>query len=1378
MSGWYRTGRSRGVGTRVEGPGARVGCMGTRVGGPGPRVQGRVQGSGPRVQRSGPRTRRPWWSALAIAGAFAGFASACAGAPEASLPSPVQGVEPQPGLLPAPDAAGRAWVERTLAGLSLEEAVGQLVFPWIAGSYAAADDPEFLETLEWVERWGIGGVAISIGTPHAYVAKLNALQRSSALPLLVTSDFENGGPAMRINHSYALPTLLPQGGGTSFPPTMAFGAIGDVLEVEEFARITAREARAVGVHVTFAPVLDVNSNPENPIINTRAFGEEPEEVARLGRAYIRGAREGGVLTTAKHFPGHGDTRVDSHLTLPEVTADRARLDAMEFVPFEAAVEEGVDAVMTAHVSVPQILGPGAPPATLSPEFMTEILREDLGFTGLLFTDALRMGAIMEGYGAGEAVVLALEAGADVILIPESVPVAVASVVEAVESGRVSRARVDASVRKILEAKVRLGLHLQRTVSPEGVADVVGIAEHRAAAERASARSMTLPRDREGLLPLDPDEVRTVLSVTYATPEDLPAGREFDAVLGILVPGVTSVRIGPGARGDELASILEQADASDVILFNAYVPPRAGAGTVALPDDVRDFVRTLVARRPTVLVSLGNPYLLNSLPEAGTYLVAWGDREISQRAAARAVAGARPIEGRLPITLPGLHARGEGLVREAIPEVVERGEARGDALDEAGILRAPAPAAPDAAADTIPSGAPGTPGGQLPGDVPPGGPPGVQGDPGPTVPMPPEGFLAPDSWRELSVSPLEVDPGSVGMDAVALDALDARILASLADSVASGAALAVIRRGRLVRLRGYGRLDWDPSSPTVTPASIYDLASLTKVVGTTSAVMLLVQEGRLGMDDPVVRHLPDFARGDPRKAEITVRDLLLHRGGFPPFRTYYLEMSGAEAFREAVYDLPLDAAPGNATVYSDIGFKTLAWVVETVTGEALDRFLERRLFAPLGMTDTGFNPPPAEWDRIAPTEKDTEWRAYHIRGEVHDENAHAMGGVAGHAGLFSTAQDLAVFVQLLANRGMLEPCSHTAGALRGAERAHPDAVLRGVDGGRLHAPRGSAGQPGARMGYAVGTLVRGGLLLLGLLRPHRVHGYLHLGGPGARTRGDPPHEPREPLPRELPAHRVPEGGPRRGRPGDHGPGGSPAESVGPPQLSARTTRSDGFGGAGERGGRVRSESGLEPFHEPFPRPGRFHDPGGAPVGQYLPPQPFRVHHPVPHPNAPVVLHLRRGPPAFPDPACDGGGVVHHGVEGLRGVRSSPVVHPTVPEEAVDDLAVPGVGSEPGVGGLRFARAVQPERSGPVTLDVAAQQVPVTLCVSQDQGGHRSDRLRLPRRVIADPEDPPVPNRVLDPRTQVILTGLRTPERDRRILRVVRGGCSKRRDGPLS
>ena len=478
----------------------------------------------PSIERGGHQlTRR------LIAVGLATVLVSCTGAGQAALPDPGTGVPPGPALVASNtqlDAEARRWVDETLAGLTLREAVAQLVIPWIPGGYASESDADFQELLGWVEE-GLGGVSISIGVPDAYVAKLNRLQSRARVPLLVTADFENGGPGMRINHSYALPSLLPQGGGTSFPPTMAFGAAGDEDLAFEYGRITAEEARAVGVHWLFAPVLDVNSNPDNPVINTRAFGEDPETVGRLGAAFIRGARAGGALTTAKHFPGHGDTRTDSHIELPVIGADRDRMDRVELLPFRMAVDAGVDAVMTAHVAVPGVLGDDRP-ATMSPYFMTDVLRGEMGFGGILFTDALRMGAITDGYGAGEAAVVALEAGSDVVLAPDGIGAAVEAVTEAVESGRVSRARVDLSVRRLLEAKARLGLHRSRLVDPATVATRVGTAEHRAVADRAAAASLTLVRDERGALPISP--AATVLSVTYARPDDLLAGRTFNSTL--------------------------------------------------------------------------------------------------------------------------------------------------------------------------------------------------------------------------------------------------------------------------------------------------------------------------------------------------------------------------------------------------------------------------------------------------------------------------------------------------------------------------------------------------------------------------------------------------------------------------------------------------------------------------------------------------------------------------------------------------------------------------------------------------------------------------------------------------------------------------------
>ncbi len=954
-------------------------------------------------------SRRPSFRSLRLPASplfVVGFALVAGCAPGTPGPgvAPAPGVGPEmapptpapPPTLHAPDPR---WVEATLASLTLEEQVGQLVFPWISGAYGAADDPEMLEALRWVEEDRIGGVVISIGTPLAYVQKLNALQARARVPLLVTSDFENGGPGMRIAHLYALPTLLSAGGGTSFPPTMAFGAVADEGVVERFAAATAREARAVGVHVVFAPVLDVNSNPENPIINTRAFGEDPAEVGRLGQAFVRGVRAGGALSVGKHFPGHGDTRVDSHLTLPEVDADRARLEAVEFPPFRAAIAEGVDGIMTAHVSMPGVLGPGAPPATLSSVFMTEILRGAMGFEGVVYTDALRMGAITEAYGAGEAAVLSFEAGADVLLIPASVPEAIEAMVRAVEEGRIPRARLEASVRRVLVEKTRVGLHRERMAPWDGVPATVGIGAHRALADSVAARSMTLVRDHEALLPPDPERLRRVVSVTWAAPTDLVAGREFDAVLGALLPGaVTSVRVGPDTPAARFDTLLTEVSGADRVLLNVYLPPRAGAGSVALPEDFRAFVGRVASRAPTVLVSLGNPYLLAAVPEVGSYLVAWGDREVSQRAAARAVAGAEAIGGRLPISIPPLHTRGEGLDRAADPVMAARGAPRGDALDEAGLLRAPPPGEeprPD------PSEEARGPWGGAPHPLPPG-------------------------WEALRVSPLEIpDPGLAGMDPAALAALDALIEAAIADSVAPGVALAVGRGHQIVRLRGYGHLDWDPGSPPATPSTLWDLASLTKVVGTTSAVLHLVERGEVALDAPVTRYLPGWDRGDPRKGEVTIRDLLLHRAGLPPFRQYFLTHPGGEGIREAVYDLALQVAPRTETVYSDIGFKTLGWVVEEVTGEPLDAVLAARFWGPLGMPETGFNPPAALHPRTAPTEVTAD--RGHVRGEVHDENAAVLGGVAGHAGLFSTAQDLAVFAGTLARGGEAPSCRPLPGS---------------------------------------------------------------------------------------------------------------------------------------------------------------------------------------------------------------------------------------------------------------------------------------------------------------------------------------------------------------
>ncbi len=562
------------------------------------------------------------------------------------------------------DADARGWVEETLAVLTLREKVGQLIVVWTLGNYVATSSPEFEELTGLVVDDGIGGVVISVGTPHEFVAKLNALQRLAPVPLLVASDFEYG-PGTRLGGIYALPYLLSLGGGTMFPPAMAFGAIGDERYTYELGRITGAEARAVGVHLNFGPVLDVNSNPENPIINTRAFGEDPELVARLGTAFIRGARAAGLMTTAKHYPGHGDTHVDSHIDLPRTDATRERLDTLELVPFERAVGVGVDAIMTAHIAAPRILGPDGPPATLSPYFLDGLLRSELGFEGLIVTDAIRMGAIVSRYGTAEAAVQALEAGADIILMPIDVAETMDAVSAAVRDGRLAEERVDAAVRRLLEVKARAGLHKGRLVDSEALSEVVGKREHVAFADSVAELSITLPRDHEGIVPLAASEVGRVLSVIFARRNDPVAGRAFNGIIAGAADSLEAVWVDYGTHPATYDSLAVRADSADLVLVSVYVSPSAGEGTVAVPESFAVFVGGLVsAGHRTAVLSFGNPYLLSDFPDVGTYLIAWGGREVSQRAAARALLGEAAITGALPISLPPYHRSGEGLVRRA------------------------------------------------------------------------------------------------------------------------------------------------------------------------------------------------------------------------------------------------------------------------------------------------------------------------------------------------------------------------------------------------------------------------------------------------------------------------------------------------------------------------------------------------------------------------------------------------------------------------------------------------------------------------------------------------------------------------------------------
>src|SRR5262245_2548952 len=390
-------------------------------------------------------------------------------APSGPVPPPAQAGERAPTNLPADP-----WVEQTLRTLTLRQKVGQMLIPRIPGTYLAVGSPEYQRLHDWVVTQGIGGVIITQGPPIEQALKLNMLQTLAKVPLLVTADMEHG-PGQILQTGVILPYGIDNGSATRFPPLMGIGATGEERFAYALGKITAIEGRSAGVHLDFAPVVDVNNNPNNPIINTRSYGEDPDLVAKMARAHVRGLQENGMLSTAKHFPGHGDTGTDSHNELPVITATPARTDTVELPPYRNAITAGVSAIMSAHIAFPALTGDSVP-ATLNPKILTGLLRERLNFHGIIVTDAMDMGAIVKNYGNTRASVMAVKAGADALLqpLPQDVAPIIDAVTNAVKSGEITEARIDQSVRKLLQAKAGLGLHKVRTVDLNAISRTLAI----------------------------------------------------------------------------------------------------------------------------------------------------------------------------------------------------------------------------------------------------------------------------------------------------------------------------------------------------------------------------------------------------------------------------------------------------------------------------------------------------------------------------------------------------------------------------------------------------------------------------------------------------------------------------------------------------------------------------------------------------------------------------------------------------------------------------------------------------------------------------------------------------------------------------------------
>ena len=549
-----------------------------------------------------------------------------------------------------------------MRSMTLREKVAQMVWPSVFGDYVSGDSPQWRRLTQYVQQEKVGGFTISVGSPIELAAKLNALQSMSKVPLLIGADLE-AGAGFRARGGYFVPNAIDLGGALVFPPEMGLGATRDTTLAYEQGRLTAQEGRALGIHIAYAPVLDVNNNPANPVINTRSYSEDPALAARMGVAFIHGLQDHGMIATGKHFPGHGDTGVNSHLALPVVTVSRSRLDTVELVPFRAAVNSGVGAIMSFHGAMPALDSSGVP-GTLSPKVVTGLLRGEMGFRGIIISDAMDMRGVLDQFGADEAAKRAVAAGIDVLIQPLDVSKTIDAVIAGIGEGRYTEARLDSSVRRVLESKRKLGLAQSKLVDLNALRFAVGDSADAQVARRAAEKSITLVRDSARQIPVL-DSTKKVLSITLARRADLSAGNSFNGELRTRLPKLRTEFTSTEDATLNYPRLLAAADSADVVIVGSYVGQSWDAVSANAPDAFTSFVQTLVSRgRKPIVVAFGNPYLLQQLPWIGTYLVAWGGFPVSQIAAARALTGAAAISGRLPISIPPYAVIGVGEERPA------------------------------------------------------------------------------------------------------------------------------------------------------------------------------------------------------------------------------------------------------------------------------------------------------------------------------------------------------------------------------------------------------------------------------------------------------------------------------------------------------------------------------------------------------------------------------------------------------------------------------------------------------------------------------------------------------------------------------------------
>lgn len=836
-----------------------------------------------------------------------------------------------------PGATG-AWARQTLASMTLDEKIGQL-FMVDAFTSPVQDNRKVVEKL--IRDYHIGGVIFMQGGPMRQAYWVNDYQSLSKYPLLVGQDAE-WGMAMRLDSTIA------------FPRNMTLGALANDSLLYQYGRILARQCRALGVHACFAPVVDVNNNLRNPVINDRSFGQDRHTVTRKALMLMRGLQDHGVMATAKHFPGHGDTDSDSHYTLPMLRGSRRRLDSLELYPFRQMIGQGVQSLMVAHLYVPALDSTPNLPATLSPRVVQQLIRDEMGFQGLIFTDAMNMGGVTRFYKAGEAELLALKAGNDVLLYPRDVPRAIAYIHKAItEEGTFTEAELDARVYRILLAKEWAGLHKDRYVDIAHARSQLQDPEALALRKVLFTEAVSLVKNELLAVPITDLSQKIAyvqLGYTQATP--------FYHTLKKYGP-VDFFLLDRYADRAQLDTLFERLKGYDVVITGLFEMSRYAFRHYGLTPVVLAYCQRISEmEQPSILAHFNNPYTFQFLEDQRAVLCAYEEELEAQQAMAEIIMGARIPHGQLPVTLSDKFSIGFSYANEGL--------------------------------------------------------------------------------RMRTAS-----PEAAGMDGLELHRIAPLVYDYMGRKAMPGISILALRGDQVVYDQAFGHTTYEGIVPVDSYATLYDLASVTKVAATTIAAMKLWETRQLDLTQTVRHYLPD-AQG--AVGQLTIRELLQHTSGLVawiPFwqetvadtlrkPEYYARASsvdypthvGKDLFLQKDYPeriwqriLAQPVNKGQGMVYSDLNMIILKRVIEAIVGQSLEAYVSQTFYAPLGMNQTLFNPAlKGRGLDCAPSVDDRKFRFQPVQGYVNDEAAALLGGYSGHAGLFSNVYDLAKLGLMLKNGG--------------------------------------------------------------------------------------------------------------------------------------------------------------------------------------------------------------------------------------------------------------------------------------------------------------------------------------------------------------------------